>query len=313
MNESSKAQILYMKRTRQHNKLVLFFQLFLFVSFVILWEIASRSGWINSFIFSSPSRMIATGRELLITGELLKHIGITLAETFLSFLLVALVSLLTAILLWWNHTLSEILEPYLVILNSLPKSAMAPIFIVWIGNNPKTIIVTAISVAVFGSILNLFTSFQSTDPDKLKLIRTLHGSRTDCLTKVVLPMNLPAILSILKVDIGLCLIGVVIGEFLAARQGLGYLIIYGSQVFPCGESPGEMIVQASVFCVIFPVLSSHRILKLFFLQRQNRSNRYLFHESHVLLKSDYTFFLQSVLMHFRLPLPDFYLLQDYIL
>lgn len=235
MNESSKEQILYIKRTRQHNKLVLFFQLFLFVSFIILWEIASRLGWINSFIFSSPSRMLSTGRELLITGELLKHIGITLTETFLSFFLVALVSLLTAILLWWNHTLSEILEPYLVVLNSLPKSAMAPIFIVWIGNNPKTIIVTAISVAVFGSILNLFTSFQSTDPDKLKLIRTLHGSRIDCLTKVVLPMNLPAILSILKVDIGLCLIGVVIGEFLAARQGLGYLIIYGSQVFPCGE------------------------------------------------------------------------------
>lgn len=235
MNESSKEQILYIKRTRQHNKLVLFFQLFLFVSFIILWEIASRLGWINSFIFSSPSRMLSTGRELLITGELLKHIGITLTETFLSFFLVALVSLLTAILLWWNHTLSEILEPYLVVLNSLPKSAMAPIFIVWIGNNPKTIIVTAISVAVFGSILNLFTNFQSTDPDKLKLIRTLHGSRIDCLTKVVLPMNLPAILSILKVDIGLCLIGVVIGEFLAARQGLGYLIIYGSQVFPCGE------------------------------------------------------------------------------
>lgn len=251
MNESSKEQILYMKRTRRHNKLVLFFQLFLFVSFVVLWEIASRRGWINSFIFSSPSRMISAGRDLLITGELLKHISITLAETFASFFLVASVSLFTAILLWWNHTLSEILEPYFVILNSLPKSAMAPIFIVWIGNNMKTIIVTAISVAIFGSILNLFTSFQSTDPDKLKLIRTLHGNRIDCLTKVILPMNLPAIVSILKVDIGLCLIGVVIGEFLAARQGLGYLIIYGSQVFPCGESPWKMIVQATLSVLHF--------------------------------------------------------------
>lgn len=254
MNESSKEQIMYIKRTRRHKKLVLFFQFFLFVSFVILWEVASRSGWINSFIFSSPSRMIASGKELLITGELLKHIGITLAETFTSFFLVAVISLLIAILLWWNHTLSEILDPYFVILNSLPKSAMAPIFIVWLGNNPKTIIVTAISVAIFGSILNLFTSFQTTDPDKLKLIRTLQGSRIDCLTKVVLPMNLPAILSILKVDIGLCLIGVVIGEFLAARQGLGYLIIYGSQVFPCGESSGEMIVQAALFPVL-PILN----------------------------------------------------------
>ena len=177
MNEISKEQLLYMKRTRQHKQFVLFFQLFLFIFFIILWEITSRAGIINAFIFSSPSRMLASGKELLLNGQLLKHLGITLAETFASFFLVTAVSLFTAILLWWNNTLSEILEPYFVILNSLPKSAMAPIFIVWLGNNMKTIIVTAISVAIFGSILNLFTSFMSTDPDKLKLIRTLHGSQ----------------------------------------------------------------------------------------------------------------------------------------
>ena len=236
MSKISKEQLIYIKRTRQHKLLVLFFQLFLLVFFIVLWETASRTGLINAFIFSSPSRILISGRDLLLAGQLLKHLGITLAETFASFFLVTTVSLLTAILLWWNRTLSEILEPYFVILNSLPKSAMAPIFIVWLGNNMKTIIVTAISVAIFGSILNLFTSFQSTDPDKLKLIRTLHGNRLDCLTKVILPINLPTILSIFKVDIGLCLIGVVIGEFLAAREGLGYLIIYGSQVLPCGES-----------------------------------------------------------------------------
>lgn len=241
MSKISQEQLLYIKRTRQHKQLVLFFQLSLFVLFIVLWEVASRTGLINTFIFSSPSRMLASGRELLLTGQLLKHLGVTLAETFASFFLVATVSLLVAVLLWWNTTLSEILEPYFVILNSLPKSAMAPIFIVWLGNNMKTIIITAMSVAIFGSILNLFTSFQSTDPDKLKLIRTLHGSRADCLTKVILPINLPTILSILKVDIGLCLIGVVIGEFLAAKEGLGYLIIYGSQVLLCGESANKMI------------------------------------------------------------------------
>ena len=235
MNEStnnlSKEQQFYIKKTRQHKHLVLFFQIFIFAFFIILWEISSHNGIINTFIFSSPSRMLLACQELFLTGDLLKHIGITLAETFGSFFLVASISLLIAILLWWNTTLSEIFEPYFVILNSLPKSAMAPIFIVWLGNNMKTIIITAISVAIFGSILNLFTSFQTTDPDKLKLIYTLHGNRFDCLTKVILPINFPAILSILKVDIGLCLIGVVIGEFLAARKGLGYLIIYGSQVF----------------------------------------------------------------------------------
>lgn len=255
MNKSSKEQLLYIKRTRQHKQLVLFFQLFLFVFFIILWEITSRTGIINAFIFSSPSRMLTSGRELLLNGQLLKHLGITLAETFASFFLVAAVSLLTAILLWWNNTLSEILEPYFVILNSLPKSAMAPIFIVWLGNNMKTIIVTAISVAIFGSILNLFTSFMSTDPDKLKLIRTLHGNRADCLTKVILPMNLPTILSILKVDIGLCLIGVVIGEFLAAKEGLGYLIIYGSQVFKMDWVMLSIVLLCLIAALLYGILS----------------------------------------------------------
>lgn len=227
----SPAQRLYLEKMKRHHDLVLFSRIFLITAFIFLWEISARAGWINTFIFSSPWGIVKCAADLFRNGRLASHIAITLAETFSSFLLVVGISLLTAVLLWWNQTFCEILEPYFVILNSLPKSAMAPIFIVWLGNNMKTIIVTAISVAIFGSVLNLFTSFASTDPDKLKLIRTLGGSRTDCLTKVVLPINLPSILSIMKVDIGLCLIGVVIGEFLAAKQGLGYLIIYGSQVF----------------------------------------------------------------------------------
>ena len=199
--------------------------------------------------------MLLACQELFLTGDLLKHIGITLAETFGSFFLVASISLLIAILLWWNTTLSEIFEPYFVILNSLPKSAMAPIFIVWLGNNMKTIIITAISVAIFGSILNLFTSFQTTAPDKLKLIYTLHGNRFDCLTKVILPINLPAILSILKVDIGLCLIGVVIGEFLAARKGLGYLIIYGSQVFKMDWVMLSIVLLCLIAALLYGILN----------------------------------------------------------
>lgn len=199
--------------------------------------------------------MLLACQELFLTGDLLKHIGITLAETFGSFFLVASISLLVAILLWWNTTLSEIFEPYFVILNSLPKSAMAPIFIVWLGNNMKTIIITAISVAIFGSILNLFTSFQTTDPDKLKLIYTLHGNRFDCLTKVILPINFPAILSILKVDIGLCLIGVVIGEFLAARKGLGYLIIYGSQVFKMDWVMLSIVLLCLIAALLYGILN----------------------------------------------------------
>ena len=168
MNESannlSKEQQFYIKKTRHHKHLVLFFQIFIFVFFIILWEISSHNGIINAFIFSSPSQMLLACQELFLTGDLLKHIGITLAETFGSFFLVASISLLIAILLWWNTTLSEIFEPYFVILNSLPKSAMAPIFIVWLGNNMKTIIITAVSVAIFGSIFKSFYQLSDNRP-----------------------------------------------------------------------------------------------------------------------------------------------------
>lgn len=116
-------------------------------------------------------------------------------------------------------------------LNSLPKSALAPLLIVWLGANQTTIIIAGMSVAIFGSILNLYTSFTTIDEEKIKLIYTLHGTRHHALTKVVLPSSIPAIISNMKVNIGLCLVGVIIGEFLAARNGLGYLIIYSSQVF----------------------------------------------------------------------------------
>ena len=159
------------------------------------------------------------------------HIGVTLKETMLSFLLVIFLGLGISILLWSCPRLAKISEPYLVVLNSLPKSALAPLLIVWLGARIRTIIVAGMSVAIFGSILNLYTGFKEADPEKLKLIRTLGGGKKEELFKIVLPASVPLILSNMKVNIGLCLVGVIIGEFIGARQGLGYLIIYGSQTF----------------------------------------------------------------------------------
>ena len=163
--------------------------------------------------------------------SLFTHIGITLAETLVSFVFTVLLGIGTAVLLWTCPRLSHVLEPYLVVLNSLPKSALAPLLIVWLGGNYKTIIVTGMSVAIFGSILSLYTDFMEISSEKLKLIETLGGTRKDILCKILIPANIPSLLSIMKVDIGLCLVGVIIGEFIASRKGLGFLIIYGSQVF----------------------------------------------------------------------------------
>lgn len=203
----------------------------IFVGILIVWQLAAQTGLINDFIFSSPSRIVRTFVQMMQNHTLPLHIGITLLETFISFLLVTLIGLIVALLLWLKPQLAKVLEPLLVMLNALPKSALAPVLIVWLGNNVKTIIVAGVSVAVFGSILTLYTAFQETDQDSIHLIYTLKGTRKDVLRLVILPSSIPAVISNMKVNIGLCLVGVIIGEFLAANAGLGYLIIYGSQVF----------------------------------------------------------------------------------
>ena len=221
----------YIKSFKRQRYKVMFFRIILFVVFIGTWEASTHFKLIDSFIFSSPSRIAITFINMCKNGQIFYHIGITLTETLVSFSLVILIGIGMAILLWMFETFSKIIEPYLVMLNSLPKSALAPILIVWLGSNTKTIIVTAISVAVFGTIISIYTSFNGVDAEKVKLIYTLGGNRKDILIKLILPSSLPMIISTMKVNIGLSLVGVVIGEFLAAKAGLGYLIIYGSQVF----------------------------------------------------------------------------------
>lgn len=231
MSEISLAQQNFLLTQKKHKRTVTVSRLCIFILFLVIWESAAQFGFIDSFIFSSPSKVFLCAYGMIQDHTLFIHIGITLFETIASFLLVTFFALIITILLWLNKRLSETLEPYLVILNSLPKSALAPLLIVWLGATYKTIIITGISVAIFGSILSLYTSFQSVDPEKIKLIYTIGGKKYHVLTKVVLPSNIPSLFSLMKVNIGLCLVGVIIGEFIASRQGLGYLIIYGSQVF----------------------------------------------------------------------------------
>lgn len=227
----SHEQLIFLKKIRHHRQFVFTARILLLILFLLQWELCANAGIVDSFIFSSPSRIARCFWEMTLDQSIFLHIGITLYETLASFACVTLFSLLVAVLLWSSRKLSEILEPYLVVLNSLPKSALAPLLIVWLGATPTTIIVAGMSVAVFGSILNLYTAFITVDEEKIRLIYTLHGKRQHILTKVILPSSIPAVISNMKVNIGLCLVGVVIGEFLAAKSGLGYLIIYASQTF----------------------------------------------------------------------------------
>lgn len=246
LHEMSVGQKKYLKKKRLHKRVVRFSRAAILLLFLSVWEITANLGIIDSFIFSSPSRVGKCFWSMVLDRSIFVHIGVTLYETLISFFLVIFFSILIGVLLWFSKKLSEILDPYLVVLNSLPKSALAPLLIVWLGANSTTIIVAGISVAIFGSVLNLYTSFSTTDKEKIKLIYTLHGNKFHALTKVVIPSSIPSIISTMKVNIGLCLVGVIIGEFLAARQGLGYLIIYASQVFKLDW----LIMSICILCVI---------------------------------------------------------------
>lgn len=246
MTELSQGQIHYLNQHRKHKRIVRVSRVAILLSFLFIWEFTANVGIIDSFIFSSPSRIALCFWGMVLDRSIFLHVGITLYETIVSFVLVIAFSLLVAVLLWFSERLSEILDPYLVVLNSLPKSALAPLLIVWLGANKTTIIVAGMSVAVFGSILNLYASFMTVDPEKITLIYTLHGNRFHALTKVVIPSSVPAIISTMKVNIGLCLVGVVIGEFIGGREGLGYMIIYGSQVFKLDW----LLMSICILCLI---------------------------------------------------------------
>lgn len=242
----SENQQQYLKQIASYKKSIKAARILLLISFLILWEILGFFEVIDTFFFSSPSRIVTTFISLTKDGYIFYHIGYTLLETLISFMLVIVLSILIAIFLWYSKRASDISEPFLVILNSLPKSALAPLFIVWLGTGMKTIIVAGISVAIFGSIIHIYNGFKQVDADMIKLIYTLSGTKWDVLTKVVLPSNIPTILNNMKINIGLALVGVIIGEFLAAKRGLGYLIIYGSQVFKLDL----VLMSIVILCII---------------------------------------------------------------
>ena len=254
MNTPSPFQAAFLKKHRQHHHLVLVLRILGCILFLGLWELSTRLSWIDSFIFSSPSGILQTLAAMSQDGSLLLHTKVTLYETLVSFLLVIWISLLTATFLWIFPTVSEILEPWLVVLNSLPKSALAPLLIVWLGSGCRTIIAAGMSVAIFGSIISMYTAFRETDSEKIKLIHTLGGGKRASLCYVIFPSSLPAVISILKVNIGLCLVGVIIGEFLAAREGLGYLIIYASQIFKLNYLIAALMVLCLIALILYSVI-----------------------------------------------------------
>ncbi len=221
----------YLGRRKRYGAAVTITQLLLLVLLLALWELLTDIGVIDSFIMSSPSRVAATIFRLLADGSLFLHIGVTLLETVLGFVIGVVIGAIIAVVLWWLPFVGRVLDPYLVVLNALPKIALGPILIVWTGAGMKSIVVMAVLVSFVVTAVTVLNGFMTVDPDMLFLMRTLKASRFQTFVRVVLPASIPDMVAALKISVGMSWVGVIVGEYLVSKAGLGYLIVYGGQVF----------------------------------------------------------------------------------
>jgi NitT/TauT family transport system permease protein len=241
----------FLNKVRLKRLAILATQILIIIAFLAIWEAAARFKLIDAFITSQPSRVVRTLTNLYNEGKLFYHIGITCLETVIGFVAGTLFGTVIAVVLWWSDFLAKVSEPYLVILNSLPKIALGPIFIVWIGAGPSAIIVMALAISLIVTILEVSNGFISVDKEKIKLVKTFGAAKAQVLTKVVLPSSLPTIINALKINVGLSWVGVIVGEFLVSRAGLGYLIVYGGQVFQLDLVMTSVIILAVAAALMY--------------------------------------------------------------
>ena len=241
----------YLRKIRLNKFLVHLVQLLIIVVFVFLWEYLSNNGVINSFIYSSPSKAMNTIYGLYLDGNLFKHIWVTVYETFISFSLATILGTIVAIILWYSEFVYKVVEPYLTVINSLPKVALGPIIIIIFGANINSIIIMALLISLIVTISNVYNGFVNTDGNKIKLMRSFNASKWQILWNLVIPNNYHVIINSLKINVSMSLIGVIMGEFLVSKEGIGYLINYGSQVFNLNLVFGGIIILLVVSYVMY--------------------------------------------------------------
>ena len=245
----------YLQKQKRTKYLVLLTQLLILIFLIILWQFLSNHNLINTFITSSPKHILDTIVNLYQTNNLFHHIWITTYETIISFALGTLIGIIIAIILWYNKFIYKVLDPYLTILNSLPKVSLGPILIIWVGANINSIIVMALLISVIITIITVYNGFISTDVNKIKLLKSFNANKFQMLKYLILPSNYPTIISSLKINISMSLIGVIMGELLVSKEGIGYLIMYGSQVFNLDLVITGIIILMIVSYIMYLIVS----------------------------------------------------------
>ena len=248
--EISPSRRAYLRKKHRREIFIRVCQASLLFLTVFLWETLARAGIIDSFIMSQPSRILRTIGNFQ-NNNLLLHIGITTLETVIGFTLGVVIGILTAFILWWSKFLAKVAAPYLVVLNALPKIALGPVIIIWVGAGMQAVIVMALAISLVVTIMEMLSGFQNTNADLVKMAKTFGANRLQTFVKIVFPSNLPTLFNCLKINIGLSLVGVIAGEFLVSRAGLGYLIVYGGQVFQMDLVMTSVIILAVLAAVLY--------------------------------------------------------------
>lgn len=244
----------YLKKIKKEKRIVLFWQIVIFILFIASWEIASNLKWINPLIFSSPSNVSILLYEKILDLSMISHLQYTLFETVLGFIIGTVAGIIIASILWTSERLARICDPYLVIINAMPKVALGPIIIVALGPGMVSIIMMGAIISVIITTLVVYAAFNEVDGNYLKVLKSFDATRFQCFKEAVFPATLPTMISTLKVNVGLSWVGVIVGEFLVSNQGLGYLIIYGFQVFDFSLVMSSLVIIAIFAALMYKVV-----------------------------------------------------------
>jgi NitT/TauT family transport system permease protein len=242
---------LFLEDEKKRKKKVLAYKIAILVIFILFWELSARTGFSDPFLTSSPGAIAGTIAKLIRSGELFRHVFVTTAETTIGFVLGTALGIMTAAALWYFPFASKVCEPYLITLNALPKVALGPVIIVWAGANYCAIIFMTLLISLIVTIISVYGSLISTDKEKLTLLKTFNASRMQMFTKAVLPHSVPGIFNALKINVGMSWVGVIMGEFLVSKAGLGYLIIYGSNVFNLNLVMTAVVLLAFIAALMY--------------------------------------------------------------
>jgi NitT/TauT family transport system permease protein len=244
----------YLRAQRRRRLFIRLTQLLLLAVVLGTWEVSARWHLVDPMLTSQPSQIVTSFGTLWSTGHILFHTWITLQETLIGFILAMLVGTLAAVAIWWSPFLSNVLDPYLVVLNALPKIALGPIFYIWLGDR-LSVYGMAVAISIIVTVMMIETGFQEVSRNKLKLMESFGATRWQMLKMVVLPANIPNFVAAMKVNVGLTLVGVIAGEFLSSKAGLGFLIIYGSQVFQMNVVMTSIAILAAMSAVLYALVS----------------------------------------------------------